>query len=111
MVVLILADTSYANYRIEVNKQQKPLGIGDVADNISKALLGASKLWLTVASIIGIGFLCAAFFKLHEHRKNPQQTPISKVFTFLILGLLLVSMWFIVEFGGSSFALMKKNFS
>lgn len=107
----MFANLSYAKHHLEVPKQKKPLGIGDVADNISRALLGASKLWITMASIIGVGFLCAAFFKFHEYKKNPQQTPINKVFTLLILGILLLSMWFIVEYGGSSFALIEQIFS
>ena len=49
------------------------LDIGESARNMTTALMGISDLWLSIATIAGIGFLFASMIKYHTHRKNPQQ--------------------------------------
>lgn len=39
-----------------------------------------------VSIVSGIGFVMASFFKFHQHKLNPQQTPLSQGITLILIG-------------------------
>lgn len=83
---------------------------GSDSSNMAQALFSISNLWLAIATIAGLGFLFVGVVKYHEHRKNPIQTPLSHVFTMLFLAIALIGIAFIVQFGDSSYAAIKRLF-
>lgn len=58
----------------------------EVSTNIgtSVGLLGV--ILVDLALIAGIGFVMASFFKLHQHKLNPTQVPISQGITLMLIG-------------------------
>ena len=50
---------------------------------------------LTLLLISGIAMLMGAFVQYTEHRKNPVNPPMSRVMTFLVIGIALVLASFI----------------
>lgn len=83
---------------------------GDIAYNLSDALFGIANLWLAVSVIAGIAFLFIAIIKYKEYKINPQQTPIGKVFLMLFMGIVLISIVVIVQFGDSAYVMLQEKF-
>jgi hypothetical protein len=109
-IVYMASSMSYAGIYGENLRNSTP-DIGESSNNIAVALLGVSNLWLAVATIAGIGFLFVGIVKYHEHKKNPQQTPIGTVFLMLFVAIALIGVAFIVEYGDTSYAAIKQLFN
>ena len=57
-----------------------------MSTNIGSTVKNASKILFDVALIAGIGFIFAAAFKLHQHKLNPTQVPMSQGLSLLLIG-------------------------
>lgn len=113
LVLLIFTYLSAASYAGIYGDQPRGTApnLGDASHNLASALLGISDLWLAVATIAGVGFFFIALIKYYEHRKNPQQTPISAVWIMLFMAVALISVSFIVQYGDNSYATVKRLFN
>lgn len=100
-----IAEEGYDNFEYI---DDRPSTLGSAAKNISNALMGISDLWLAVASIAGLGLIVASIAKFHMHRKNPQQIPIGQPISLLVIGMLLLSLSFIAEYGDTSYTYIKR---
>lgn len=61
-----------------------------IVGNLMGPMQGLAHM-LNLASVIcGTGFLLAAVLHYKKHRDNPQEVPLSRPVTYLILGLVLV---------------------
>lgn len=58
----------------------------DVATTLSSTVSQIGKILTNVALISGIGFICVSFFKLHAHKNNPTQVPLSHGISMLVIG-------------------------
>ena len=57
-----------------------------VAGTLSKTVATVGKILTNVALISGVGFICVSFFKLHAHKNNPTQVPLSHGISMLVIG-------------------------
>lgn len=75
-----------------------------VIGNVMEPATIAARI-LNVASVIcGAGFLMASALQYKNHRNNPQEVPLSRPITYLILGLVLVILpYFTMISAGASF--------
>lgn len=71
--------------------------------NISKTLLDVINLVLSVTTLAGVIFLFAAVAKFYQHRKNPQQVPISQSLVLILLGIILIILPYILIYGDSAY--------
>ncbi len=78
--------------------------LGTIANNLLVPATGIAHM-LNLASVIcGTGFLLAAVLQYKNHRDNPQEVPLSRPVTYLILGLALVLLpYFTMISQGASF--------
>lgn len=60
-----------------------------ITSNIANAVSNTSTILMDIATVAGIGFVFAAFFKFHQHKQNPTQVPLSQGITLLIIGAAL----------------------
>lgn len=63
--------------------------LSSMQQNISKAVGITSTVLMDIATVAGIGFIFAAFFKFHQHKQNPTQVPLSQGITLLLIGAAL----------------------
>ena len=67
-----------------------PNDIATIVGNLMGPMQGLAHM-LNLASVIcGTGFLLAAILQYKKHRDNPQEVPLSRPVTYMILGLALV---------------------
>ncbi|MCH9643678.1 MAG: type IV secretion protein IcmD [Gammaproteobacteria bacterium] len=57
-----------------------------IASNIDKSVSSLATVLTDISLIAGIGFIMASFFKFHQHKLNPTQTPMSQGLTLLLIG-------------------------
>lgn len=81
------------------------VGIGGVANNLMEPVTILANFIGTIAIIIGISFLFAAFVKYMQHRVNPLAVPISTVVLLLVMGICLLLIPFLYKLTTSGFAL------
>jgi len=74
---------------ISASNVKSGANLGTVADNLSQTSDVFKAVLNTVFYAIGFVFVFGSFIRYHEHRKNPSQTPISKVVFLLIAGLVI----------------------
>lgn len=60
--------------------------LSGVASNVSSSVGELAKILVDLALVAGIGFVMASFFKMHQHKLNPTQVPISQGITLLLIG-------------------------
>jgi intracellular multiplication protein IcmD len=63
----------------------------DIQGNIDTAVVTVASILTDIALVTGICFILAAFFKFHQHKVNPNQTPISQGVTLLVIGAALTA--------------------
>jgi len=98
--LLLIADTmAFGDYQAHPNS----IDIGEVAGNMSGALSNVVELVLSVTTIAGVVFCFVAVAKLYQHKKNPQQVPLSQFFIMLVLGVVLLSLPYILKYGNSAY--------
>lgn len=68
----------------------KPLGLGEVANNLMEPVGLFSDFIFSGCFIIGTGFVFASIVKYIEHRRSPLMVPISTVIFLLIAGIILI---------------------
>jgi intracellular multiplication protein IcmD len=78
LVLVLFADASWA------------LKISAVTSNVTTAMGSTAKVLQSVALLSGIGFIMVSFFKFHQHKLNPTQTPLSQGLAMLVIGAGLV---------------------
>lgn len=81
--------------------------IGDTAGNITSVIDSITDLILAAVTIAGVASFFAALMKLYQHRKNPQQVPISQFFVMLIMSLALMGLPLIMLYGDTAYKIMK----
>lgn len=90
---------AFGDYQAHPNS----VDIGEVAGNMSEALSNIVELVLSVTTIAGVVFCFVAAAKLYQHKKNPQQVPLSQFFIMLVLGTILIALPFILKYGNSAY--------
>ena len=60
--------------------------LNTISTAIGKSVSTTAKILVDVALIAGIGFVFAAAFKLHQHKMNPTQVPMSQGISLLVIG-------------------------
>ena len=60
--------------------------IQTISQHIDSAVGSVSHVLQDVSTITGVGFIIASFFKLHQHKLNPTQVPMSQGITLLLIG-------------------------
>lgn len=73
----------------------EPTGLGLIAKNIFGAAMTVEKLIKTLCIATAAALILSAAFQYKKHRKNPVETPLSKVIMSLIIGLALLALSFI----------------
>jgi intracellular multiplication protein IcmD len=63
--------------------------LATIQSSMKTSLGSLASILQDVALIAGIGFILAAFFKLHQHKMNPTQVPMSQGITLLLIGAAL----------------------
>ncbi len=81
--------------------------IGSVSTTMVAAMEAITDLVLAAVSIAGIACFFSALMKLHLHRKNPQQVPISQFFSMLVMSLALIGLPLIILYGDTAYKLLK----
>ena len=78
--------------------------IATIVGNLMDPMQGLAHM-LNLASVIcGAGFLMASALQYKNHRDNPQEVPLSRPITYLLLGLALVILpYFTMISSGASF--------
>lgn len=61
-----------------------------IKDNMQNSVGLVANILVMLSTIAGIGFIMASFFKFHQHKMNPQQTPMSQGITLVIIGAAMV---------------------
>ncbi|OGT63694.1 MAG: hypothetical protein A3J38_06215 [Gammaproteobacteria bacterium RIFCSPHIGHO2_12_FULL_45_9] len=62
------------------------LTLTELNTSISKGVGSVVVIMQNVATITGIAFIFASFFKFHQHKMNPTQVPMSQGVTLLVIG-------------------------
>ena len=57
-----------------------------VASNMKSSTTSIGKISEAIILVSGIGFIVSAFFKMHAHKNNPQQVPLTQAITLLVIG-------------------------
>jgi hypothetical protein len=89
LIFLLESSQAFCQTYVASPAAKSGTNLGTVADNLSqtsdlfKAVLDA------VFYVIGFVFVFGSLIRYHEHRKNPSQTPISRVVFLLIAGLVI----------------------
>lgn len=81
---LFFASTTFAAAPSDITLQ-------DIQGNIDTAVVTVASILTDIALVTGICFILAAFFKFHQHKVNPNQTPISQGVTLLVIGAALTA--------------------
>ena len=76
--LVLFADTSWA------------LTIAKMTSNVTTTMGSTARILQSVALLSGIGFIMVSFFKFHQHKLNPTQTPLSQGLAMLVIGAGLV---------------------
>lgn len=65
------------------------VSITGISTQVATATTDVGKMIKDVATVAGIGFVLASFFKFHQHKLNPTQVPLSQGLTLLVIGAAL----------------------
>ena len=60
--------------------------IAYVQSNMSHSTTITGIIINNITLISGIGFIVSAFYKLHAHKNNPQQVPLTQAISLLVIG-------------------------
>jgi RsiW-degrading membrane proteinase PrsW (M82 family) len=74
--------------------------VGTVASNLTDASDIFSGVFSSIFYVIGIAFVVGSIMRYSEHRKNPSQTPISRVIFLLLAGLAIGFFPVMIEYMG-----------
>ena len=77
LIALVFSDAALATAGVTISS---------IATRIGSAVTSTTHVLQDVATITGVGFIIAAFFKLHQHKLNPTQVPMSQGITLLLIG-------------------------
>ncbi len=78
--------------------------LGSVAENLTDATGLFQGVLNGLFYVIGMVFIFGGFIRYYEHRKNPSQTPLGKVFFLLIAGIVIAFFPFTISYLGAKFA-------
>lgn len=88
--ILFLTFVSSTFAAVTGTVSESPNDIATIVGNLMGPMQGLAHM-LNLASVIcGTGFLLAAVLHYKKHRDNPQEVPLSRPVTYMILGLVLV---------------------
>lgn len=62
------------------------LTLSAIQTNVGASINSVAKIITDIATISGVAFVFAAFFKFHAHKQNPTQVPLSQGITLLVIG-------------------------
>jgi intracellular multiplication protein IcmD len=63
-----------------------PVTMTAIAKNVDNTVSELATVLVDIALIAGICFILAAFFKIHQHKQNPQQVQLSQGISLLMIG-------------------------
>lgn len=69
--------------------------LGEIAQNVNGPLDILRQIFSFAAAVLGVFFMCLAFMRFLRFRENPQESPLSVVVSYALLGLALVGLAFI----------------
>ncbi len=75
--------------------------LGEVADNIFVGADFFTKFLWAACILVGIFLLVGFLVNYQAHRNNPKLVPLATVITYLVLGLLTISIPFLNKFFGT----------
>ncbi len=82
-LMAVVGGSLYANMALAADSY---VTLGTVASTIDNTVTQLSTVLIDIAIIAGIIFMIAAFFKIHQHKQNPQQVQLSQGISLLLIG-------------------------
>lgn len=77
-------------YAYEIVPASHSTSLGEAADNMLGPIDLVRRALASGAVIIGVWFIMNAFFRYQRFRQNPQESPLSSVFIYIILGVVFI---------------------
>jgi intracellular multiplication protein IcmD len=87
IAVGFFAMAAYADYQPRPPTENS---LGWVAQTVIDSLGSVAQVMSAISYLAGFGFVIAAFFKLKQHKDNPQQIPVTNGLAMLAVGAALV---------------------
>lgn len=81
---------------VSANAAISAIALSSIASNVDSTVLSVSQVLTDTALLSGVGFTMAGLFKMHQHKQNPTQVPISTGVTLLIIGVALGTLPWII---------------
>jgi len=95
IVKTIIAALSIVLAVVAFAEQAWAESLTNIAANIIAPIIGVTEIVHVICTIAGVGVLAGALVKFSQHRRNPNEVPISTPFIMILLGIALITIIFI----------------
>lgn len=76
--------------------------LGDLSDKLMAPLSVLTSALYNMSLAIGVALLFGSLIQYKNYKNNPSQVPISRFFTLLIFGLILIALPILAKFSASA---------